>query len=82
MKLAAQGCWVYDFALPMLVPHALHTGATGRLAHWLRICPRRQFTTLDTHDGIGVVDVRDLFSAEEIARTQESIYTRGANVKS
>lgn len=81
MKLAAHGYWVYDFALPMLVLHALHTGTTQRLAHWLRICPRRQFTTLDTHDGIGVVDVRDLLAEEEIARTRESIYAGGANVK-
>lgn len=66
MKMAERGHWVYDFALPMLMLHALYTGRTDRLKHWLEICPRKQFTTLDTHDGIGVVDVAGLLSDEEI----------------
>lgn len=66
VRLNEHGCWSYDFYLPMLVLHALFTGRTDRLLHWLRICPRRQFTTLDTHDGIGVVDVAGLLTDEEI----------------
>ena len=66
LKMAERGHWVYDFALPMLVLHALFTGRTDRLRHWLEICPRKQFTTLDTHDGIGVVDVAGLLSDDEI----------------
>ena len=66
MKMAEKGYWVYDFALPMLLLHGLKSGRTDRLIHWLNICPRKQFTTLDTHDGIGVVDVAGLLSAEEI----------------
>lgn len=81
LKLAEHGYWVYDFALPMLVLHALYSGSKQRLLHWLRICPRKQFTTLDTHDGIGVVDVKDLLTDEEIERTKEYLYSRGANVK-
>lgn len=81
LKIAQQGFWVYDFALPMLVLHALYSGDGRRLKHWLEICPRRQFTTLDTHDGIGVVDVADLLSQEEIAQTREALFTKGANVK-
>jgi sucrose phosphorylase len=81
MKLADRGYWVYDFALPMLVLHALYTGSSKRLAHWLRICPRKQFTTLDTHDGIGVVDVQDLLSHDEIEQTTHNIFAMGANVK-
>ena len=42
----------------MLVLHTLYHHTNKRLRHWLEICPRRQFTTLDTHDGMGVVDVR------------------------
>ena len=80
-KIAGKGYWVYDFALPMLVLHALYSGQGGRLKHWLEICPRRQFTTLDTHDGIGVVDVADLLSEEEIRETKEWLFTKGANVK-
>ncbi|MFD1885336.1 sucrose phosphorylase [Paenibacillus wenxiniae] len=81
LKIAEQGYYVYDFALPMLVLHALYSGQTNRLAHWLNICPRKQFTTLDTHDGIGVVDVKDLMTDEEAEMTRESLYSKGANVK-
>ncbi|ASA24043.1 sucrose phosphorylase [Paenibacillus donghaensis] len=80
-KIAGQDYYVYDFALPMLVLHALFSGRVERLAHWLEICPRKQFTTLDTHDGIGVVDVKDLLTDEEAELTRESLYSQGANVK-
>jgi sucrose phosphorylase len=48
---------VYDFALPPLVLHALFTGEAGPLGEWLKISPRNAITVLDTHDGIGVIDV-------------------------
>ncbi len=66
LKMAQHGHWVYDFALPMLMLHALMAVRSDRLIHWLQICPRKQFTTLDTHDGIGVVDVAGLLTDEEI----------------
>ena len=66
LKMANHGYWVYDFALPMLLLHAIKSGRTDRLIHWLNICPKNQFTTLDTHDGIGVVDVVDLLNMDEI----------------
>ena len=66
LKMAAKGYWVYDFALPMLLLHGLYSGRTDRLIRWLNICPRNQFTTLDTHDGIGVVDVVGLLTDDEI----------------
>lgn len=80
-KIAQKDFYVYDFALPMLLIHALYYGNGEYLKHWLTICPRKQFTTLDTHDGIGVVDVRDLLPEEEINRTKEDIFRFGANVK-
>ena len=80
-KIAQKGFWVYDFALPMLVLHALYAHRGDRLKHWLDICPRKQMTTLDTHDGIGVVDVVDLLTPEEIEETKEALYEKGANVK-
>ena len=80
-KIADKGFWVYDFALPMLVLHALSAHRGDRLKHWLDICPRKQMTTLDTHDGIGVVDVVDLLSPEEIEETKKFLYSKGANVK-
>lgn len=81
MKIAEQDYYVYDFALPMLLINALYYGQSPYLKHWLEICPRKQFTTLDTHDGIGVVDVKDLLPDEEIEKTKEDIFRFGANVK-
>jgi sucrose phosphorylase len=80
-KLASHGYPVYDFALPMLMLHALYFHQAKYLYHWFSICPRCQYTTLDTHDGIGVVDVRDLLPAEEIEATQNYLFRYGANVK-
>lgn len=48
---------VYDFALPPLVLHALTAADLEPLAGWLRIRPANAVTVLDTHDGIGIVDV-------------------------
>ena len=48
---------VYDFALPPLVLHALTTGELEPLAGWMAIRPSNAVTVLDTHDGIGIVDV-------------------------
>jgi sucrose phosphorylase len=81
LKLARHSYLVYDFALPMLILQAIYDGSSRNLANWLSICPRRQITTLDTHDGIGVVDVRDLMSDQEIENTKNNLYSRGANVK-
>jgi sucrose phosphorylase len=49
--------WVYDFALPPLVLHTLYTRNATRLKRWIEIRPANAVTVLDTHDGIGVVDV-------------------------
>ena len=68
LKIAQHGYYVYDFALPMLLLHAIYYGQSQYLKHWFSICPRHQFTTLDTHDGIGVVDVKDLLPDEEIEK--------------
>ena len=48
---------VYDFALPPLVLHALIAGDAAPLRRWLEIRPANAITVLDTHDGIGVIDV-------------------------
>jgi sucrose phosphorylase len=81
LRLADHGYWVYDFALPMLVLQALYEADATNLKAWLLRCPRRQVTTLDTHDGIGVVDVVDLMPQEEIERTKRNLFERGANIK-
>lgn len=80
-KIAQKGFWIYDFALPVLVLNALYTGNGKYLKQWLDQSPMKQFTTLDTHDGIGIVDVKDLMPDDEVERTKESMFTKGANVK-
>jgi sucrose phosphorylase len=81
LKLAEHGYWCYDFALPMLVLHTLYHHTNKRLLHWLSICPKNQFTTLDTHDGLGVVDVSKLMSQDEIENTVNGLYEKGSNIK-
>ena len=81
LRLAQKGYWAYDFALPMLVLHTLYHHTHTRLRNWLEICPRKQITTLDTHDGIGVVDVVGLMDQEEIDRTVNGLYEKGSNTK-
>lgn len=80
-KIAKKGFWIYDFALPVMVLHALYNGEGSFLKDWLEMCPKKQFTTLDTHDGIGIVDVKDLLPEEEIEKVKEQMYSAGANVK-
>lgn len=48
---------VYDFALPPLLLHALIKADPAPLAAWLAVRPPNSITVLDTHDGIGIVDV-------------------------
>jgi sucrose phosphorylase len=86
INIAKQVDWVYDFALPPLVLHALYTRNAARLKHWLSISPRNCITVLDTHDGIGVIDVGPdrrgsdslpgLLTAEEIDNLVETIHSR------
>jgi sucrose phosphorylase len=80
-KLSDHGFWCYDFSLPMLVLHSLYHHTSEKLKHWFQTCPRKQFTTLDTHDGIGIVDVEGLLSQEEMDSTIEGLYEKGSNAK-
>jgi sucrose phosphorylase len=57
LAIAAQVDWVYDFALPPLVLHAFCHGTAEALKHWIGVRPRNCVTVLDTHDGIGIVDI-------------------------
>jgi sucrose phosphorylase len=57
VEIARQVDYVYDFALPPLVLHALTAADASPLLSWLRQRPANAVTVLDTHDGIGVIDV-------------------------
>ena len=81
MKIADKGFWIYDFALPVLTLHALYNHTGVYLKQWMERCPMHQFTTLDTHDGIGIVDVKDLLPDEEVDKVKEQMFQQGANVK-
>lgn len=75
---------VYDFALPPLILHGLYTGSAAALRDWLAISPRNAVTVLDTHDGIGVIDVGPdgvrpgLLSAPQVDELVEGIHTATA----
>ena len=81
LKIADKGFWIYDFALPVLTLHALYNHTGEYLKKWMEKCPMKQFTTLDTHDGIGIVDVKDLIPDEDIEKIKDQMYSQGANVK-
>lgn len=81
LKIAEKGHPVYDFSLPMLLLHSIYSSTSKRLRAWLKKAPANQYTTLDTHDGIGVVDVKDLMTDQEIEETREMLYKQGSNVK-
>jgi sucrose phosphorylase len=57
VEIAQRVDYVYDFALPPLVLHALTTADPGPLLSWLWRRPANAITVLDTHDGIGIIDV-------------------------
>jgi sucrose phosphorylase len=57
IEIARQVDRVYDFALPPLVLHAIFNRTALYLKQWLAISPRNAITVLDTHDGIGVIDI-------------------------
>ncbi len=83
IEIARRVDWVYDFALPPLVLHALFERDPQPLAKWLAISPRNAVTVLDTHDGIGVIDVGadsngdpGLLSPAQIDNLVETIHER------
>ena len=76
---------MYDFALPPLVLHTLYTRDAGALIRWSELRPRNAVTVLDTHDGIGVLDVGGegqghdapgLLPPDDIERLVEMIHER------
>ncbi len=57
IEIAKRVDYVYDFALPVLVLDTLFNKNTTSLEKWLAVSPRNAISVLDTHDGIGIVDV-------------------------
>jgi sucrose phosphorylase len=80
---------VYDFALPPLVIHTITTGDVGPLARWVALRPTNTATVLDTHDGIGLVDVGPgqppdclpgLLTAQQMSQLIEAIHDNSGGV--
>ena len=57
IEIAKRVDWVYDFALPPLVLHALFFKTARPLKQWAAVRPTNALTVLDTHDGIGIIDI-------------------------
>jgi sucrose phosphorylase len=57
IEIAKRVDWVYDFALPPLVLHALFNRTPEALVRWITMRPTNAVTVLDTHDGIGIIDI-------------------------
>ncbi|OUR60516.1 sucrose phosphorylase [Colwellia sp. 39_35_sub15_T18] len=81
IEIAKRVDQVYDFALPPLILHTLFNKNFNALANWLKISPRNCITVLDTHDGIGIIDVgpmdgkAGLLTNKEIDTLVEKIHT-------
>ena len=69
VEIASKVDRVYDFALPPLLLHSLFTGHVEPVAHWTEIRPNNAVTVLDTHDGIGVIDI----GSDQLDRTLKGL---------
>jgi len=83
VEIAKRVDCVYDFALPPLVLHTLFSRDATALSRWLTVRPQNCVTVLDTHDGIGVIDVgagsgeeAGLLPPNDIERLVEAIHAR------
>lgn len=87
IEIAKKVDYVYDFALPVLVLDTLFNRNANNLKNWVEISPRNAFTVLDTHDGIGIVDVASeknnpgLIGDEALSKIVEEIH-RNSNKQS
>ncbi|MBK5143611.1 sugar phosphorylase [Budviciaceae bacterium BWR-B9] len=76
---------VYQFPLPPLVLHAIHTGSAHTLRQWatsldLNTTDTTFFNFLASHDGIGLNPLRGLLPEEEILSLVEDLQREGALV--
>ena len=76
---------IYQFALPPLILHALHTGNGSYFTHWAKELsdPRRGTTYLNftsSHDGIGVRPLEGIMPDEEKLPMIEKLKEFGARI--
>jgi sucrose phosphorylase len=81
LELARRGSWVYDFILPYRILESFILHSPLHLATYLADRPRRQFTTLDCHDGVPVKpDLDGLYDGGEVRRVVAACLARGGNL--
>jgi len=76
---------VYNFALPPLTLHTLHTGDATALTRWAKslVLPSKQvtfFNFLASHDGIGLNPARGILAEEEITAIISKTQSHGGLV--
>ncbi len=74
---------VYNFALPPLILHTFYTGNTTAISKWAKDLKTDSdyatfFNIMDTHDGIGVMGVKELLSKQEIDFIIQTAKSHGA----
>lgn len=76
---------VYNFALPTLILHTLHTGNAATLSTWARrLVPPSEttafFNFLSSHDGIGLLGAQGVLTRDEINALVEKTTAHGGLV--
>lgn len=77
---------VYQFPLPPLVLHAIHSGSAQVLSRWANTLSESDnpdttwFNFLASHDGIGLNPLRDILPEEEILQLVDHLEQEGALV--
>lgn len=76
---------VYSVPLPALTLDAFLRGSTDHLQEWATTLPTGDSTTtffnaLASHDGIALLPVRGVLSAEELQSMMDTVVTRGGNI--
>ena len=71
--------YVYDFGTPAIALHSFYSGNASKLKHWIQIRPQNNITVLDTHDGIGIVDVKGFLTEKQIDNLTLRLYENGGN---
>ncbi len=76
---------VYNFALPPLVLHAFYSEDASAISEWARQMSNPSdratfFNILDTHDGIGLMGVKEILAREEIDFIIERARQNGAYI--
>ncbi|MFK8021544.1 MAG: sugar phosphorylase [Pseudomonadales bacterium] len=82
---ANEAHWVYNFALPPLLLHALLSGNSKHLKHWLMSMPPAQNGTaylnfIASHDGIGLRPVEGILDDDEQQSLIETMIEFGGRV--